>query len=331
MSEVLRIATFNVENLDDVPGEQPTLAERIAVMQPQLLRLRADVICLQEVHGQEAQAEPRRLLALEELLRGTPYENYHIAHTLTTAGEAYDKRNLVVVSRFAILQTQQLRHTLMEKPRYRKVTAIPAEEQAKDVTWERPILYATLDVGQGRILHLLNVHLKSKIPVDIAGQKINAYKWRTVPGWAEGYFLASMKRVGQALEARVLIDQIFDAAEAAGEQALIAICGDFNGEIDSVPVGAIRGQVEDTGNPALLHRIMVPCELTVPESSRYSLLHLGKGEMLDHILVSRTLVAFYHTTEIHNEVVPDESGAFRTDVQFPESDHAPVVAEFLLP
>jgi endonuclease/exonuclease/phosphatase family metal-dependent hydrolase len=331
MSEPLRIATFNVENLDDVPGQEPTLAERIAVMQPQLFRLRADILCLQEVHGQEQEGSPRQLTALQELLRGTPYENYHLTHTLTTAGEAYDKRNLVVISRFPLLQTQQFRHSLIEKPRYRKVMAIPAEGQAKDVTWERPILYVTVDLGQGRTLHLLNVHLKSKIPVDIAGQKVDSYKWRTVPGWAEGYFLASMKRVGQALEARVLIDQIFDSAEAAGESALTVVCGDFNGDIDSVPVSAIRGQVEDTGNPDLKHRIMVPCELTVPEPSRYSLLHLGKGEMLDHILVSRALVALYRTTEIHNEVVPDESGAFRTDVKFPESDHAPVVAEFVLP
>jgi endonuclease/exonuclease/phosphatase family metal-dependent hydrolase len=200
MSQLLRVATFNVENLDDVPGAKPTLAERIVVMRPQFLRMRADIVCLQEVHGQEPQPGTRQLVALEKLLQGTPYENYHIAHTLTTTGQAYDKRNLVVVCRFPVLQVRQIRQSLMEKPLYRPVTANPAEQQAKEVTWERPILYVTLDLGQGRTLHLLVVHLKSKIPVDIPGQKINAYKWRTVPGWAEGYFLASMKRVGQALD-----------------------------------------------------------------------------------------------------------------------------------
>ena len=48
----LRIATFNVENLDDEPGQDPTLADRIAIMRPQLERPRADVLCLQEVHSQ---------------------------------------------------------------------------------------------------------------------------------------------------------------------------------------------------------------------------------------------------------------------------------------
>jgi len=50
MPTPLRIATFNIENLDDLPGQKPSLAERVAAIQPQLLRLRADVICLQEIH-----------------------------------------------------------------------------------------------------------------------------------------------------------------------------------------------------------------------------------------------------------------------------------------
>jgi len=330
MSTKLRIATMNAENFDDKPGQKPTLVERIAVMRPQLMRLRADVLCLQEINGQE-EGGARRLSALEKLIEGTPYAGYQTVHTLTTEGKPYDERNLVILSRFPITERQQIKHDFAPKPSYRKVTAIPPETEAKEVTWERPLLYATVDLGDNRKLRLINVHLKSKIPSDVSGQRIDPYTWKTVAGWAEGTFISSMRRVGQALEMRILIDRIFDSAEATGEQPLVAVCGDFNGDMDSVPVKAIRGLVEETGNPALLHRIMVPCELSVPESARYSLLHLGKGEMLDHILVSRQLLSFYRGTEIHNEILPDESGAFRSDVDFPESDHAPVVAEFELP
>jgi endonuclease/exonuclease/phosphatase family metal-dependent hydrolase len=328
MATILRLVTFNLENLDDQPGGRPTLADRIKVLQPQLHRLRGDILCLQEVHGQETAGGERTLGALEQLRQNTPYQDFHVAHTVTTEGKVYDKRNLVVLSRFPITSRQQIKHDLIPQPRYQKSTAQPPEDQAKDVTWERPLLYVTIDLGEGRTLHLITVHLKSKIPSDIPGQKLDQYKWRTVTGWAEGFFLSSMKRVGQALEVRHKIDEIFDQE---GEQALIAVCGDFNADIDSVPVNAMRGPVEETGNPALLGRIMVPCELSVPEPSRYTLLHLGKGEMLDHILASRGLLTYYRGTEIHNEILPDESGAFRTDVQFPESDHAPVVAEFQLP
>jgi len=40
----LRIATFNLENLDDQPNQQPTIVERIALMGPQLARLDADIL-----------------------------------------------------------------------------------------------------------------------------------------------------------------------------------------------------------------------------------------------------------------------------------------------
>jgi endonuclease/exonuclease/phosphatase family metal-dependent hydrolase len=331
MPTTVRIATFNLENLDDKPGDTPTLSERIPILRPQLLRLRADILCLQEVNGQEQPGQPRTLAALQQLITGTPYENFNLETTLTQGGQPFDERNLVVLSRFPISGREQVLHDLAPRPAYRKVMAIPSEANASDVSWERPILHLTVDVGGNQALHVLNLHMKSKIPTDITGQKISQFTWRSVSGMAEGLFLSSMKRVGQALETRILIDGIFDSAQATGQEAWIAVCGDFNADSDEVPLSAIRGPVEETGNPALGLRVMVPCEMSVPESSRYSLLHLGRGEMLDHVLVSRQLLAFYRGTEIHNEALPDESGAFRDDTKFPESDHAPVVAEFELP
>jgi hypothetical protein len=278
------------------------------------------------VHGQEEAGQPRRLRALETLIDGTDYQGFHVASTKTAAGEPYDERNLVVLSRFPVAGLEQLKNEA-GAPHYRKATAQPPEAAAKVVQWERPILHATLQLSPSTTLHVINLHLKSRIPTPIDGQMKNQYTWKTVAGWAEGYFISSMKRVGQALETRMLIDRIFDGEP----HAWIAVCGDFNSESDEVTVTAIRGPVEETGNPELSGRVLVPCENTVPESSRYSLLHLGKGAMLDHLLVSRALVPYYRGAEIHNEVLPDESGAFRTDVQFPESDHAPVVAEFVVP
>ena len=64
MTTTVRIATFNLENFDDKPNTKPTIEERIALMRPQLLRINADILCLQEVNGQEQSGQPRRLLAL---------------------------------------------------------------------------------------------------------------------------------------------------------------------------------------------------------------------------------------------------------------------------
>jgi len=328
MFTTVRIATFNLESLDDKPGQRPTLQERIAVMRPQLIRLKADILCLQEVNGQEETGKPRRLLALERLLESTPYAGYHMVSTMTADGaQVFDERNLVILSRFEIAEHNQYKHHYAPAPRYQKVTAKPKEAEAKEVTWERPTLHAKIKLNSDIVLHVINLPLKSRLPSYVEGQQINTYTWQTASGWAEGFFLSSMKRVGQALETRILIDKLFDA----DEDALLVVCGDFNAQCDEVPVEAIRGDVESTGNSRLIKRVMVPCEHTIPESSRFSLLYHGKGRMIDHLLVSRTLLAYYKGSEIHNEILHDESIRFTDDKLFPESDHAPVVAEFALP
>jgi endonuclease/exonuclease/phosphatase family metal-dependent hydrolase len=322
----LRIATFNLENLDDIEGQKPSLDDRIAVMQPQLARLRADILCLQEIHGQESQGQPRSLLALDRLLAGTQYANYNRVSTKTQNNEVFNERNLVILTHFEILEHGQFKHDFARAPRYQKVTAKPAETEAKDITWERPILHAKIKLDAARSINVINLHLKSKLPTTISGQ-VDRDVWNTSSAWAEGFFISSMKRVGQAVETRMLIDDLLDK----DAQAMIVVCGDFNADSDDVPVEAIRGDIENTNNPLLARRVMVPCEMTIPESSRFSLKHLGRGNMLDHLLVSRNLLAFYRGAEIHNELLHDESIAFATDQKFPESDHAPVIAEFELP
>ena len=77
--------------------------------------------------------------------------------------------------------------------------------------------------------------------------------------------------------------------------------------------------------------MLVPCERTVPDPTRFSLYHLGRGAMLDHVLVSRPLLQHYRGTEIHNKLLHDESAAFAGDETHSESDHTPVVATFELP
>ena len=89
--------------------------------------------------------------------------------------------------------------------------------------------------------------------------------------------------------------------------------------------------MENTGNGDLAGRVLVPIEHTVPEPSRNTSFHPGRAEMLDHMLVTRNLLAHCRGSEIYNEVLHDESVAFAVDREFPESDHAPVVAAFDFP
>jgi endonuclease/exonuclease/phosphatase family metal-dependent hydrolase len=298
MPTPLRIATFNLENFDDPgPTGQPSLTGRIAVTRPQLERLAADVLCVQEVNAQE-QNGTRNFAALDQLLAGTMYAPFHrVSTTLVSGATPPNERNLLVLSRFPISTHRQIKHDITPRPAYRRVTANPSDAGAIEITWERPLLLATINVPDGPDLHVINLHLKSKLPTDIPGQHPSRFVWNSASGWAEGAFVSAMKRVGQALELRMVIDALFDSEP----EARIVAAGDFNADIDEVPLEAIRGDVENTGNPALISRLMIPCERNIPTTSRFSLYHHGRPAMLDHILVSRALLPHWRATAAHNE------------------------------
>lgn len=306
----IRIATFNVENLGDA-----NLQARKSLLRRQLKRIDADVLLLQEVHAQAG-----TLHALQELLEGTQYESYQQVFTQQEDGRAFAQRNLVTLSKFPIDSNTQFKHEYTSQLEYKTVTG---ETDNNKVTWERPALYTQINID-GTPLHIVNIHLKSKNPTNIPGQKIDRFTWKTIPGWAEGFFLSSVRRMGQALEVRSFIDTLFEA----NKDVRIIVGGDFNDDFHEPAVETILGRIENTGNPELFSQELVPAEFTVPEPSRFSLYHRGQKNMLDHILMSQSLVPYYASTEIHNETLKDESIAFSTDDKFIGSDHAPVIAEF---
>ena len=325
----MRIATFNIENLDDNkvnPGRDAPFEARIAILRPMLERLRSDIICFQEVHGQNVEGKPRELRALSTLLKDTTYADFTLSSTtLKNKPDVERYRNLVVASspQYDVEEVREIQNTLVNGPKYARVTA-KENDPLIDIRWERPSLYVRLRKANEDPIHILNIHFKSKIPTSIPGQGPENFKWASASGWAEGYFISSMKRVGAALEARIFIDSIFDGEENPN----ILVCGDFNAEPHDVPVMAIRGMTEDTGNPSLNDRVMHPVALSVAQSRRFTLYHHGQPNLLDHMVVSRRLMASFKTAEIHNEMIHDESIAFAYDSKYPESDHAPMVAEF---
>ena len=322
---MFRLATFNLENLDsDRPRGGPTLEERIAVLRPQLQRLRADILCLQEVNAQKPDAKaPRVLTALDKLLDGTPYAamNRHATGLEEKPGPA-DKHNLVILTRFEIAAAEQLRHQFVAAPTYNMATGDGAGPTA--VEWDRPVQHCLLRLDGGETLHLFNLHLRAPIATPIPGQKLEAFTWKSVGGWAEGFYLSSMKRAGQALETRLAVERIFDA----DPDALIAVCGDFNAEDHEVPTRIIRGDEEDTGNGALAGRSLIVAEHSLPEDRRFSVVHHGRRQMLDHLLISRCLLGWYREIEVHNEDLGDELVAYEGVRRPPDSYHAPVVATF---
>lgn len=328
MLKRFRVATFNLESLDDRAADGD-FADRVAVLRPQLQRLRADVLCLQEVNAHaRTKHGPRDLTALDRLVAGTEYQHFHRVVSLNRGGvHPADRHNLVILSRLPVIAQGQLWHDLVAAPSYRPATALPRPMEAAAVEWDRPILHAVLEGPGGHRLHVVNLHLRAPRAAWLAGQKEAHGRWQSVAGWAEGFFLAAVKRAGQALEVRLLVESIMDAES----EALIAVCGDFNSDDREAPVRTIRGDEEDTGNGHLAARMLVPVERTMAESQRFSAIHHGHKVMLDHILVSRPLLGWYLGTEVHNEALGDELASPAAIWASPDSYHAPVVAEFAPP
>jgi endonuclease/exonuclease/phosphatase family metal-dependent hydrolase len=329
MNRNLRIASFNLENLDDKPGQRPELAARIAVLRPQIEQLHADILCLQEVNGQHVAGQTsRRLTALAALLEGSSYEHFNKTVSEGVHHGPMDVHNLVTLSRFPVLETRQYHHDLVEAPRFRAISAKPPNSEAQPVVWDRPILYTRLDIGHGQALDLFNVHYRAPLAAFIPGQKSEPFAWKSMAGWAEGYYLAAMKRSGQALETRLAIERCFER----DDEALVCVVGDFNAVLDEMPLRIVIGAKEDTGSAALAGRSLVPLELSVTAEHRYSIIHHGREQMLDHVLASQRLANQFHSFEVHNEALVDEmdTDPDADSARFPSSHHAPILTTFEL-
>lgn len=319
----MRLATFNLENLGAEPAGAPALEETLAALRPQVVGLEADILCLQEVNAQRPLGGgARRLLVLEKLLAGTPYETYHVAATRGTSGQGLaDVHNLVTLSRWPIAVSESHWHDLVSPPRYRAATAHPPDSAHRDIRWDRPFLHCRVEHPLGASLHILNLHLRAPLAAPVAGQKSGASTWRSVGGWAEGFYIAGLKRSGQALEARLLIEQLFDR----DSDALIAVCGDCNAGLRETPLTILLGDMEGSNSAGLATRRLTPAEKNVAPARRYSLIHGGQKLMLDHILVSQGLLEHLERVDLRNRNLPDEVEISEAD---PVSRHAALVAQF---
>ena len=323
MPGAFRLATFNLENLDDVGAGGLNIEDRAALLRPQLERLRADVLCLQEVNAREHADGRRDLDHLDRLLAGTEYAEFSRVTTSSAHGRIMDKHNLVILSRYPIVDHRQIRHDLVPAAHYRPVTG-DAPSDARPVEWERPFQCVALEIEDGRVLHVLNLHLRSRLASFIPGRKTGPFSWSRTEAWAEGAFLSAIKRNGQALEARLAIDEIFDT----DPRAMIAVCGDLNAEADEVAIDILRADIDNTGNPKLAARALALLQPAGDPHGSASMLFHGKGLRPDHILVTRSLLGWYRNLEVHNELLHDEAVSLATGAPFAESWHAPVVATF---
>ena len=188
-----------------------------------------------------------------------------------------------------------------------------------EITWERPLLYAKISMPSGAALHIVNLHLRAPraVPIPDRGGRTNSVSSRA---WAEGQFVAALKREGQALETRLFIECLFDTEP----NALVAVCGDLNSEEYDIPTRLLLGGPEE--EPAEMSpRKLAPLTARVAKGRRFSVVHAKRPVLLDHILASKRLAACCETVVILNEGLQDEVTA---EEPILGSLHAPIIASF---
>jgi endonuclease/exonuclease/phosphatase family metal-dependent hydrolase len=323
---MMRLATFNIESLDLGPEMDVPFADRIAVLRPALQHIAADILCLQEVNGQHVAGAPeRRLVALDMLLQGTRYETYQRAATTGPSGRgAASVHNLVTLSRFPIRQQRQVRHEHVKPVLHKYLTGTAKANEPAPIEFDRPLLLTELELPGGEGLHLINLHLRAARASSVPGEKLRSSQWRTTSGWAEGYFLSALKRSAQALELRLLLDDIF----ARNPRSLIAVAGDFNAEDHETPLELAVATPEETGNAALASQSLMVLDRHIPVTRRWSVLHRGQPKMLDHILASQMLSSRLRNIEVHNEPLRAAAAGDARTTGNRGSSHAPLVADF---
>jgi endonuclease/exonuclease/phosphatase family metal-dependent hydrolase len=319
MAFAFRLATFNIENLDWAPSREDEFEQRLAALAPILKALSADVLCLQEVDSQKrGHHGDRRFLALDRLFAGGPYESFHRVTSLRPGADApSDVHNLAIVSRWPIVERRQLFHDIVKRWSWTP----PGEAAALSLAFDRPLLYARIALADGAPLHVVNLHLRAPRAVPLPSHNEEAQQAPS-RAFAEGQFLAAQKREAQALEARLFIEQIFDAEP----EARIAICGDLNSEEHDAPARILAGAREEE-TPQSAPRMLTSLSGRVEADRRYSIIHKGRPALLDDIYASRALWRACVDVTILNAGLQDETTA-RDPIL--GSLHAPVCAAFLM-
>jgi endonuclease/exonuclease/phosphatase family metal-dependent hydrolase len=228
------------------------------------------------------------------------------------------------LSRFPVREHSEVRHEHVAPLLHSFVAGAAKAGGPQPVGFDRPLLIAVIELPRGRCLHVINLHLRAPRASPVAGEKLDSATWRTTGGWAEGYFLSSLKRTAQALELRLVVDELLDRHP----EGLIAVAGDFNAEDHETPLRLVAADEDDTGNAALAARSLAILDRAIPPEQRWSVLHRGRPQMLDHILASRPLAGRLSGIEAHNEGLGDEALAAAEPAGVAGSLHAALVAEF---
>ncbi len=295
----MKLATYNVKDLFDPgvctsPGGSPMTAEMAAGKREALARrinlAKPDVLALQEI------ASEKELARLAERT-GLP-------HVLLAGA---DERGIAsaILSRFPFTRKESLRLAPLELPVFVEGDPLPFDGR---LYAKREIAYAEVLAPFGA-LHVYSVHFKSNRGLPLRKQAGGDHPILAPSHRAEADFRSSVLRAVEALAVRRSVDAIL----ARDSSAAVAVLGDFNDRPWTLTVRMLMAGNDDMAGA------LVPVMERLPEEERATIVHRGRKQQIDHVLMSHSLAARVSSIRVYNHDLLDHDVLCEPTV---DSDHA---------
>jgi endonuclease/exonuclease/phosphatase family metal-dependent hydrolase len=312
------VGTWNLENLYRPGGEfgpdtEEAYRAKLTAMAETINGFAPDVLGVQEVGQREALAD-----LVEELGGGW--------HMVLSGHPDTRGIRVGVISRVPVTARADVTAFTAPLAAVQTADSGPLTGQTS-----RGMLAARVEPSPGVTLDLVVVHLKSKL-LSFPGGRFSP---RDEGERARFGAYALYRRAAEATTLRGMADRLIDGE---GRHRPVVVLGDFNDEPQAAttqivlgPPGSELGTAgafrPDRGDAWRLWNLAV----LLPEGERHSRVHQGKGELIDHILVSRALIE--RVDEMRSLVghgLPSITGDPGPRRNAADSDHAPLFARLRL-
>ncbi|WP_308257757.1 endonuclease/exonuclease/phosphatase family protein [Pseudonocardia lacus] len=311
---VVRIGTWNLENLfrpgaDGGPRTEDAYQAKLSSLADTITVLAPDVLAVQEV------GDPDALTDLADRAGG----GWHLA-------TADPDRRGIRVGFLSRLELTDIEQTIGFPAGLRPIQV--DDTNTTSSTMGRPALRARVQAGSQSI-DLVTCHLKSKLLTFPGGR----FSPRDEGERARFGAYALNRRTAEAVTVRAAATALLDGQ---GQQRAVVVLGDLNDEPAAATTQILHGPPgseigtagftrPDQGDGVRLWNLAAQ----IPEAQRFSRVYRGRGELIDHILVSHALVGLIPNGAVTTDTTaaaPSITDDPRTRRDAPGSDHRPVLA-----
>lgn len=320
---MVRIGTWNLENLfrpgdDDGPSDQAAYEAKLKALADVIRKIEPAVLAVQEVGDPDALTDLTNLVGC----------NWHCETAKVEPGQRPIR--VGYMSRPPVTDVQEI--TLFPP----KLDPIQVDDDGPHISeMGRAALRARIEVG-GAPIELITSHLKSKLLTFPSGPNGEPRFDPRDEGERARFAVYALNR--RAVEAATVRAAATDLLDNKGKERRLVVLGDLNDVPEAATTQILHGppgseigtdgfNQPDRGDGQRLWNLAP----WIPEDQRFSRDYRGRGELIDHILVSHALLAATGDGKVRT----DGAGPTPSIMDNPRerrdaagSDHRPVVAEF---